>query len=193
MPAFEDIAATTCKGCPSLDKALARYVHTANQAHALSLVCDVWDVTLEGIRSPRRDGNLLVARAVFWHLLTDAAGMSPTEIGEKYGRDRTTIVYNLGSLAKQRASDGALDVIVTSLVHEMKSFGAGLMPPPASFWTPARDAGLVAMWASTMTDGEIAEVLGCRPVDVPHRATALGVMSDSYPVHQAGALAEAHS
>lgn len=79
---------------PSLDKIVRRF-------------CNVFNVSLVELRSPRRDSEVAMARQAIYYWAWRMTGLSSTQIGRRMGnRDHTTVLYGVRTYQRKRAAMG---------------------------------------------------------------------------------------
>jgi hypothetical protein len=87
------------------------------ELHALLdlMVAGVFDIESDLLRLPTRGrARVALARQVAMYLAHVACGLSLTEVGELFERDRTTVAYACGVVERRRDEanfDGAIDLL----------------------------------------------------------------------------------
>lgn len=147
---------------------------TAIETYCLREVQSAFGVTHEEILGPCRKRHFVRARQMVCLLLRQHASFSLPEIGRVLKRDHTTVLHNV------RAAESNTDRVFVSTFNRINAAVTNRLESSfndqraASFWTPRRDKAFSILWASgTLTDKDIAFVMGCELADVPARAEAL--------------------
>ena len=84
-------------------------------------VARTFDVSAADIRSTKRNANISSARRVAIYCIREITGMSMENIGKEFGRDHSTIIYNLDTAAKDMAKDTHLRETVADIIENVKS------------------------------------------------------------------------
>ena len=83
-------------------------------------VARTFDVSAQDIRSTKRNANISSARRVAIYCIREITGMSMENIGKEFGRDHSTIIYNLDTASKDMAKDRHLRETVADLIENVR-------------------------------------------------------------------------
>ncbi|MBI3769118.1 MAG: chromosomal replication initiator protein DnaA [Deltaproteobacteria bacterium] len=112
----------------TIDLALAAEVvgpmRGGDQRHATAerierLVGAELGVEARALRSPRREARLVFARQVAMFFLRNVLGLSLAAIGERYGRDHTTVLHAVRVVNKRRDRDPEVRRLVSALEEKL--------------------------------------------------------------------------
>ena len=84
-------------------------------------VARTFDVSAQDIRSTKRNANISSARRVAIYCIREITGMSMENIGKEFGRDHSTIIYNLDTASKDMAKDSHLRETVADIIENVRS------------------------------------------------------------------------
>jgi chromosomal replication initiator protein len=84
-----------------------------------SLVAQALDVEPSALLSGQRNTRLVFARQVSMYLMRKQIGLSLATIGERYGRDHTTVLHAARAIEARRACDPEVRRLVTSLEEKL--------------------------------------------------------------------------
>lgn len=84
-----------------------------------SLVSELLDVPAGGLVSERRNARLVFARQVSMYLMRKRIGLAFAAIGERYGRDHTTVLHAVRAIEARRACDAEVRRLVTTLEERL--------------------------------------------------------------------------
>jgi chromosomal replication initiator protein len=84
-----------------------------------SLVTEALDVTPPALLSAQRNARLVFARQVSMYLMRKQVGLSLASIGERYGRDHTTVLHAVRAIEARRACDPEVRRLVTALEERL--------------------------------------------------------------------------
>jgi chromosomal replication initiator protein len=83
------------------------------------LVSEVLDVASAALVSSQRTARLVFARQVSMYLMRKQIGLSLASIGERYGRDHTTVLHAVRAIEARRACDPEVRRLVTTLEERL--------------------------------------------------------------------------
>jgi len=90
--------------------------HQVSPETIIQKVCREFDVTREGLISPRRTKELVLPRQITMYLLRETAQLPLEKIGQLLGnRDHTTVLYGMEVIEKRLQNDLLLQNKVTSI------------------------------------------------------------------------------
>ena len=84
-----------------------------------SLVSEALTIARSALVSALRSGPVVFARQVSMYLLRKHIGLSLAAIGERYGRDHTTVLHAVRAIEARRACDAEVRRLVTSLEEKL--------------------------------------------------------------------------
>jgi chromosomal replication initiator protein len=84
-----------------------------------SLVTEALDVERRALLSAQRNTRLVFARQVSMYLMRKRIGLSLASIGERYGRDHTTVLHAVRAIEARRACDPEVRRLVTTLEEKL--------------------------------------------------------------------------
>lgn len=84
-----------------------------------SLVAEVLDVPQPALLSSQRNVRLVFARQVSMYLMRKRIGLAFAAIGERYGRDHTTVLHAVRAIEARRACDPEVRRLVTTLEERL--------------------------------------------------------------------------
>ena len=84
-----------------------------------SLVTEALDVPRPALLSAQRNTRLVFARQVSMYLMRKQIGLSLASIGERYGRDHTTVLHAVRAIEARRACDPEVRRLVTTLEEKL--------------------------------------------------------------------------
>jgi chromosomal replication initiator protein len=84
-----------------------------------SLVTEALDVERPALLSGQRNARLVFARQVSMYLMRKQIGLSFAAIGERYGRDHTTVLHAVRAIEARRACDPEVRRLVTTLEEKL--------------------------------------------------------------------------
>ncbi|MCC6767158.1 MAG: chromosomal replication initiator protein DnaA [Deltaproteobacteria bacterium] len=84
-----------------------------------SLVSEVLGVPGGALASDQRNARLVFARQVSMYLMRKQIGLSLAAIGERYGRDHTTVLHAVRAIDARRAGDPEVRRLVTTLEERL--------------------------------------------------------------------------
>jgi chromosomal replication initiator protein len=84
-----------------------------------ALVTEALDVARPALLSAQRNARLVFARQVSMYLLRKQIGLSLASIGERYGRDHTTVLHAVRAIEARRACDPEVRRLVTTLEEKL--------------------------------------------------------------------------
>ena len=84
-----------------------------------ALVCEALDVPTGLLVSERRNARLVFARQVSMYLMRNRIGLALAAIGERYGRDHTTVLHAVRAIEARRACDPEVRRLVTTLEERL--------------------------------------------------------------------------
>jgi chromosomal replication initiation ATPase DnaA len=79
------------------------------------------NVTIENLRSHRRDQAYAEARQGVWYIAHDHMGFSFVAIARVYKRDHTTIMHGVGKMRKSKVGEKILQGIKTACPHVLEN------------------------------------------------------------------------
>ena len=68
-----------------------------------ALVTEAFDIASAALLSTQRNARLVFARQVSMYLMRKQVGLSLASIGERYGRDHTTVLHAVRAIEARRA------------------------------------------------------------------------------------------
>ena len=77
------------------------------------------DVERQALLSAQRNVRLVFARQVSMYLMRKQIGLSFAAIGERYGRDHTTVLHAVRAIEARRACDPEVQRLVTTLEEKL--------------------------------------------------------------------------
>lgn len=77
-------------------------------------------VSVEDIRSTKRNANISNARKMCIYIIREVTAMSYDLIGKEFGKDHTTILYSIESLTKKLATDQVLNSQVSDIINNIR-------------------------------------------------------------------------
>ena len=83
------------------------------------LVTEALDVARAALLSTQRNGGSVFARQVSMYLMRKQIGLSLASIGERYGRDHTTVLHAVRAIEARRACDPEVRRLVTTLEEKL--------------------------------------------------------------------------
>ena len=87
----------------------------------ISDVCNVYGVTPEDLRSTKRSQQIAIARKVAIYVVREITQMPLASIGTEFGgRDHSTIVYSVNSVAAAIKKDENLKNLVNDIIKNIK-------------------------------------------------------------------------
>jgi chromosomal replication initiator protein len=84
-----------------------------------SLVSEALDVTGAALLSSQRNVRLVFARQVSMYLMRKQIGLSLASIGERYGRDHTTVLHAVRAIEARRSCDPEVRRLVSTLEEKL--------------------------------------------------------------------------
>jgi chromosomal replication initiator protein len=84
-----------------------------------ALVAEELAVEPQLLRSPRRSARLVFARQVAMYLMRRQIGLPFAAIGERYGRDHTTVLHAVRAIEARRACNPEVRRLVTTLEEKL--------------------------------------------------------------------------
>jgi chromosomal replication initiator protein len=84
-----------------------------------ALVTEALDVARPALLSAQRNARLVFARQVSMYLMRKQIGLSLAAIGERYGRDHTTVLHAVRAIEARRACDPEVRRLVTTLEEKL--------------------------------------------------------------------------
>jgi len=84
-----------------------------------SLVGDALGLASSTLSSGQRSGPIVFARQVSMYLMRKQIGLSFAAIGERYGRDHTTVLHAVRAIEARRACNAEVRRLVTSLEEKL--------------------------------------------------------------------------
>lgn len=79
-------------------------------------------VSVEDIRGTKRNANISNARKMCIYIIREVTGMSYDLIGKEFGKDHTTILYNIEALTKKLATDQILNSQVSDIINNIRDY-----------------------------------------------------------------------
>lgn len=77
-------------------------------------------VSVEDIYSTKRNANISNARKMCIYIIREVTGMSYELIGQEFGKDHTTILYNIEALTKKLGKDKVLNSQVSDIIDNIR-------------------------------------------------------------------------
>ena len=84
-----------------------------------SVVAAALGLDVRTLRSPRRDAPVVLARQLAMYLLRKVSGLSFALIGERYGRDHTTVLHAVRVVSARRDRDPEVGRLVSALEEKL--------------------------------------------------------------------------
>jgi chromosomal replication initiator protein len=84
-----------------------------------ALVTEALDIASAALLSTQRNARLVFARQVSMYLMRKQVGLSLASIGERYGRDHTTVLHAVRAIEARRACDPEVRRLVTTLEERL--------------------------------------------------------------------------
>ena len=84
-----------------------------------SVVAAALGLDVRALRSPRRDAPVVLARQLAMYLLRKVSGLSFALIGERYGRDHTTVLHAVRVVSARRDRDPEVGRLVSALEEKL--------------------------------------------------------------------------
>lgn len=78
-------------------------------------------VSVEDIYSKKQSSDVSNARKMCFHIIREVTDMSFKAIGEKFGRDHSTVMYNVESFVKKLKTDTSLAYQVSDIIKNIKA------------------------------------------------------------------------
>jgi chromosomal replication initiator protein len=84
-----------------------------------TLVSEALDVPGAALLSSQRNARLVFARQVSMYLMRKQIGLSLASIGERYGRDHTTVLHAVRAIEARRSCDPEVRRLVATLEERL--------------------------------------------------------------------------
>lgn len=84
-----------------------------------ALVSEALDVSAAALASQQRSARVVFARQVTMYLMRKQIGLALAAIGERYGRDHTTVLHAVRAIEARRACDPEVRRLVTALEERL--------------------------------------------------------------------------
>ena len=88
--------------------------------HIINEVSRTTGVSVDDIRSKKRTANISDARKMVFYILREVTDMSFEEIGKEFGRDHSTVIYNIREMGEKMNANSLLNSQVTDIVNNIR-------------------------------------------------------------------------
>ncbi|MFR2018464.1 MAG: helix-turn-helix domain-containing protein [Eubacterium sp.] len=70
--------------------------------------------------SKKQTSDVSIARKMCFYIIREVTDMSFKAIGEKFGKDHSTVMYNVEKFEEKMKSDSALEYQVSDIINNVK-------------------------------------------------------------------------
>lgn len=88
--------------------------------HVVDEVSRTTGVSVDDINSKKRTANVSDARKMVFYILREVTDMSYEEIGNRFSRDHSTVIYNIREMADKIKVDSTLNSQVTDIINNTR-------------------------------------------------------------------------
>lgn len=85
----------------------------------MTAVAEYYDVTVEDIKSPKRQRTITVPRQVAMYLSRELVSLSLPAIGDAFKRDHTTVMHACEKIAAEMKTSAALKNLIQNITHKL--------------------------------------------------------------------------
>lgn len=82
-------------------------------------VATAWGVTVDDLKGRSRLRHVTTARQVAMYLANNLTVRGPADIGRRFCRDHSTVIYNVRVIASRRQRDRELDQAIRAVTAEV--------------------------------------------------------------------------
>lgn len=85
----------------------------------MTAVAEYYDVTVEDIKSPKRQRSVTIPRQVAMYLSRELVSLSLPAIGDAFNRDHTTVMHACEKIAAEMKTSAALKNLIQNITHKL--------------------------------------------------------------------------
>jgi len=85
----------------------------------LHRVADDMEVSIEDIKSKKRDKKIKDARQICIYLIKSRTDLTLSEIGEPFGLSHSTVLHSINLIKKEREEKSSLDVLLNNIISDI--------------------------------------------------------------------------
>lgn len=88
--------------------------------HIVDEVSRTTGVSVEEINSKKRTANVSNARKMVFYILREVTDMSYEDIGKQFGRDHSTVIYNIREMGEMMKTNSTLNSQISDIVNNIR-------------------------------------------------------------------------
>lgn len=86
----------------------------------MTAVAEYYDVSVEDLKSPKRQRNIAVPRQVAMYICREIGNLSLPNVGTAFNRDHTTVMHACEKVSGEMKTDPDLKMLVENIIHKLK-------------------------------------------------------------------------